>query len=144
MLNLPTLDLPTEAEWEFACRAGTLSARYDGTDFPESASGIAWLGEGKRCQPHAVGLLKPNGYGLYDMYGNTMERCLDWFGMYQNTDGISVDPSGPLSGTTRVDRGGSLDHNSTKARSAARDSNAETSTSYYNGLRVKCATALSL
>ena len=148
LTGIDSFDLPTEAEWEYACRAGMYTATYDGRDDATLLTNLCWYSANSAVNGsnamHPVGLKLPNAWGLYDMYGNTMERCLDWFGMYQNTDGISVDPSGPLSGTTRVDRGGSLDHNSTKARSAARDSNAETSTSYYNGLRVKCATALSL
>ncbi|MBQ3289307.1 MAG: formylglycine-generating enzyme family protein [Kiritimatiellae bacterium] len=107
VLKMPSLDLPTEAEWEFACRAGTLSARYDGTDFPASAAGIAWLGEG-RVRPHAVGLLKPNGYGLYDMYGNVDEYCLDYYAddhTYVAVGSTVVAPQGPANGTERVIRG---------------------------------------
>ena len=83
-LNLATLDLPTEAEWEFACRAGTTSGRYDGLEYDNSgydrkAYLLAWLESGRGASPHAVGLLLPNGFGLYDMHGDVCEFCLDRF-----------------------------------------------------------------
>ena len=143
-LNLQTLDLPTEAEWEFACRAGTLSARYDGTDFPASAAGIAWLGEGKKNQPHAVGLLKPNGYGLYDMYGNVDEYCLDYYAeesAHAVVGSTIVAPQGPATGTERVIRGtGSWwSDNGENARSAFRQSYTATGPWMCVGYRLVCA-----
>ena len=107
VLNLPTLDLPTEAEWEFACRAGTDTSRYDGTEYPADVSSIAWLGE-TRTKPHAVGLLKPNAFGLYDMYGNVDEYCLDYYAedaTYASVGSSVVAPKGPAQGTERVIRG---------------------------------------
>ena len=106
-LNIPSLDLPTEAEWEFACRAGTDASRYNGTEFPVSVFDIAWVGEG-RTKPHAVGLLKPNSYGLYDMYGNVDEYCLDYYAedsAYATVGSSVVAPKGPAQGTERVIRG---------------------------------------
>ena len=88
-LNLPTLDLPTDAEWEFACRAGTSTTRYDGSsDWPDD---IAWtqhnavkfssgIWVGTWYMPCEVGLLRPNAFGLYDMIGNVNEICLDLYG----------------------------------------------------------------
>ena len=106
-LKIPSLDLPTEAEWEFACRSGTDTSRYNGTEFPGSVFDIAWVGEG-RTKPHAVGLLKPNAYGLYDMYGNVDEYCLDYYAedsAYAVVGAAVIAPKGPAHGTDRVIRG---------------------------------------
>ena len=88
-LNLPTLDLPTDAEWEFACRAGTDANRYDGTwNYSDSADAIAWTANNSSSftlwgyayyLPHEVGLLQPNAFGLYDILGNVGEMCLDLY-----------------------------------------------------------------
>ena len=112
-LGLATLDLPTDAEWEFACRAGTLSGRYDGTEYVSGAdSGAAllgWFGTDWASRPQPVGLLKPNGYGLYDLYGNVFEWCLDRFTWNTAAVGSTVvAPVGPVSsdiGYERVVRG---------------------------------------
>ena len=112
-LGLATLDLPTDAEWEFACRAGTLSGRYDGTEYVNGAdSGAAllgWFGTDWASRPQPVGLLKPNGYGLYDLYGNVFEWCLDRFTWNTAAVGSTVvAPVGPVSsdiGSERVVRG---------------------------------------
>ena len=122
VLNLPTLDLPTESEWEFACRAGTLTGRYNDTEYPGGIADIAWVGA-DRTQPHAVGLLKPNGYGLYDLYGNVDEYCLDYYAADYAAEGSTViAPQGPSSGSDRVIRGtGSWwSSNGSQARSAFR------------------------
>ena len=85
MLGISTFDLPTEAEWEFACRAGTATERYDGTAGGTIPVGIAWINE-DGCRPPSglqipqeVGLLIPNAFGLYDMLGNVPEMCLDYY-----------------------------------------------------------------
>lgn len=111
-LGLATLDLPTESEWEFACRAGTLSARYDGTEYIKGNDGVAslaWYGSSWADVPHPVGLLKPNSYGLYDMYGNVAEWCLDRYTWVSASAGSTlIAPVGPNSsdtGTERVVRG---------------------------------------
>ena len=142
-LGIPTLDLPTEAEWEFACRAGTLTARYDGMDFPAPAADIAWLGEG-RTKPHAVGMLKPNAYGLYDMYGNVDEYCLDYYSedvhSYVAVGSTVIAPAGPDHGSERVIRGtGSWwSAKGDQARSAFRQAYTESGPWMCVGYRLVC------
>jgi formylglycine-generating enzyme required for sulfatase activity len=101
--------LPTEAQWEYACRAGTKGPyNVDGTPkdakqlkSPKYLKSFANVGEGK---PIDVGQKKPNAWGLYDMHGNVYEWCLDWYGPYAKGD--AIDPSGPSEGKKRVARGG--------------------------------------
>ncbi len=91
--------LPTEAEWEYACRASS-NASYSFGDTAESLGEYAWFGEGNT---HPVGEKKPNRWGLYDMHGNVLEWCQDWFDVYPPD--ASTDPKGPKWGTARVIRG---------------------------------------
>jgi len=91
--------LPTEAEWEYACRAGTTSDRYG------FLSNIAWWYNNSHEKAHPVGQKDPNDWGLYDMLGNVWEWCSDWYGDY--TSGFVRNPQGPSSGSERVIRGGS-------------------------------------
>ena len=108
--------LPTEAEWEFACRAGTTTAYSVGDVItPQDANyGDSKIG-GK---PVAVGSYKPNAFGLYDMHGNVWEWCEDWKADY--TAGTVTDPKGPATGKPRVLRGGSFYINESLARSSDR------------------------
>ena len=95
--------LPTEAEWEFACRAGAMT-RYS---FGDAATGLgqnAWWKENSQGQTQPVGRLRPNAWGLFDMYGNVWEWCDDWYGPYQA--GTVSDHRGPGTGLERVLRGG--------------------------------------
>ncbi|BDU73250.1 SUMF1/EgtB/PvdO family nonheme iron enzyme [Mesoterricola silvestris] len=94
--------LPTEAEWEYACGAGSLTPWYWGDSF-EAYPNYAWIG---KQGAEAVGLLVPNYWGLYDMSGNLWEWCQDWYGPYRLRSGIDPDPVGPPTGSARVLRGG--------------------------------------
>jgi formylglycine-generating enzyme required for sulfatase activity len=104
--------LPTEAEWEYAARAGTTGARYRGLDT------TAWLGGNSLCQTHPVKQKTANAWGLYDMIGNVAEWCSDWYGYYPI--GSMTDPTGPNSGSFRVLRGGSWNDVAWFAHSALR------------------------
>jgi formylglycine-generating enzyme required for sulfatase activity len=93
--------LPTEAEWEYAARAGTAGARYGDLD------AIAWYEGNSGKRVHAVGQKAPNAYRLYDMLGNVWEWVADWFGDEYYGASEPRDPRGPPSGESRVVRGGS-------------------------------------
>ncbi len=100
----PTYRLPTEAEWEYACRAGTTTTWCCGDD--ESAlADYAWYGNANG-QTHAVAQKKPNAWGLYDMHGNVWEWCADWYADEYYARSPSDDPVGPDEGWPRVFRGG--------------------------------------
>ena len=104
-----TYRLPTEAEWEYACRAGTTSVYYFGDDASRLEQYAWYLENAERVDEkyaHRVGQKKPNAFGLYDMHGNVWEWCADWYdsGYYANSK--QSDPSGPSDGSYRVFRGG--------------------------------------
>ncbi|MBS1794308.1 MAG: formylglycine-generating enzyme family protein [Acidobacteria bacterium] len=120
-----TYRLPTEAEWEYAARAGTTTAfsfgdslsseqaNFDGNYPYGTASKGKYL-----AKTTPVGSYAPNGWGLYDMHGNVWEWCADWYGDYP--DGSVADPTGPGSGSNRVNRGGSWRSHGRGLRSAYR------------------------
>jgi formylglycine-generating enzyme required for sulfatase activity len=108
--------LPTEAEWEYACRAGTTTAYSTGTSINGST---IWYGENNNDRKiHPVGQKLPNQWGLYDMPGNVWEWCWDWYGDYLS--GTQTDPIGPSSGNNRIIRGGGGNNEASTYRSAFR------------------------
>jgi formylglycine-generating enzyme required for sulfatase activity len=104
--------LPTEAQWEYACRAGTTTA-YAG---PVEA--MAWYDENSERTTHPVARLQPNDWGFHDMSGNVLEWCRDWYGLYSGRP--ATDPAGPEDGRYRMARGGCWLMAKTVGRSAAR------------------------
>ena len=107
--------LPTEAEWEYAARAGTRGDRYGNVE------AIAWYGEGFDGRTHPVGKKAPNAWGLYDMLGNVWEWLADWHGDYPG--GTVTDPRGPESGSRRVNRGGNWIFTARYSRASGRGFN---------------------
>lgn len=119
-----TYRLPTEAEWEYACRAGSDTAFSSG-EITETGRGLdtnldpfAWYAYNAEEKTHPVGLKSPNAWGLYDMHGNVMEWCSDWYGEYSSEP--ATDPKGPLAGMARVLRGGYWYWSAGDCRSAIR------------------------
>jgi formylglycine-generating enzyme required for sulfatase activity len=106
--------LPTEAEWEYACRAGTTGPYSSGS----SVDAAGWYSSNSGSKTHPVGQKQANAWGLYDMHGNVWEWCWDWYGSYPS--GSQTDPSGASSGEYRVDRGGSWSYGARYLRSAYR------------------------
>ena len=106
------LQLPTEAEWEYACRAGTKGATYGDLDL------IAWRQGTAGGTTHAVGKLQPNALGFCDMLGNVWEWCEDWYGPYSS--GSVTNPTGPTTGSTRLLRGGGWNYDSNGCRASER------------------------
>lgn len=108
--------LPTEAEWEYAARAGT-TTRFHSGDNDDDLSHVGWYG-GNSESPHPVGQKTPNAWGLYDMHGNVWEWVHDLYGVYPS--GSVTDPGGSISGLKRVARGGAWIYSASSCRSAVR------------------------
>ena len=106
--------LPTEAQWEYACRAGTTGEYGGGGNLGD----MGWYSQNSGNTTHPVGQKQANAWGLYDMHGNVWEWCLDWYGNYPS--GSVRDPMGTASGSRRVGRGGSWDYGSLNCRSTVR------------------------
>ena len=141
-------DLPTEAQWEYACRAGTTNALNSGKDLTTTSNcpnmdavGRYWYNGGSGYSANGddsvgsakVGSYLPNAWGLHDMHGNTREWCLDW---YESSPARTLDPPGPATGSYRVLRGGGWVSRARYCRSADRDYNNPTYRDYGYGFRV--------
>ena len=122
--------LPTEAEWEFACRAGSINA----LNSDEEGSAFAWDKSNSKEQTHPVKLLKPNAFGLFDMHNNVWEWCQDYYDNY-NTE-HSINPKGPITGVDKVMRGGSWSNIKASSRSATRRNRKPNYTSNALGFRI--------
>jgi formylglycine-generating enzyme required for sulfatase activity len=131
--------LPTEAEWEFVCRAGTSTRFYFG-DGDSQLADYAWYSGNSGRQTHPVGEKKPNAWGFYDMHGNVWEWCEDWYGG-PLPGGSVADPIGPVLGANRVFRGGSWGVPPSRCRSAYRVWNRPGFRDFTIGFRVALATA---
>ncbi len=111
--------LPTEAEWEYACRADTSTDYFFGADQRELAD-YAWFGDNANKQTHPVGRKKPNPWGLYDMYGNVAQWCNDFYGKDYYKDSPPSNPHGPNDGDRYVLRGGAWNSKATELSSSRR------------------------
>ena len=143
-------DLPTEAQWEYACRAGTTTPFNSGNNLTSISLYNAIMdefgryygnqsdGKGDYTSGHAkVGSYLANDWGLYDMHGNVYEWCLDWFDL-NNETAAKTDPVGSTTGSYRMIRGGSWGDDATYCRSAYRSAYYPSGSSYYFGFRVLC------
>ena len=115
-----TVSLPTEAQWEYACRAGS-KTRFSFGDDDDKLSDYAWYTKNSDTKTHPVGQKKPNDFGLYDMHGNVWQWCADWYDKDYYANANKSDPQGPGSGSFRVLRGGGWVIDPQYCRSAFRD-----------------------
>jgi formylglycine-generating enzyme required for sulfatase activity/tRNA A-37 threonylcarbamoyl transferase component Bud32 len=125
--------LPTEAEWEYACRAGTATAYYNG-DSEAALRKVGWYGANSGQRTHPVGELAPNAWGLYDMHGNVDHWCADWYGPYSEED--KIDKKIDNIEKSRVLRGGSFGDAPVYCRAASRRWDAPASRHVARGCRV--------
>ena len=129
--------LPTEAEWEYACRGGKATSYSFGSDAGELKD-YAWYDKNSydvgEKYAHIVGRKKPNSFGLYDMHGNVWEWCSDWHGEYSSL--ALIDPVGPSTGSIRVLRGGGWSPGATHCRAAFRGASVPTLRTSNFGFRI--------
>jgi formylglycine-generating enzyme required for sulfatase activity/transcriptional regulator with XRE-family HTH domain len=125
--------LPTEAEWEYACRAGTTTAYSFGSD-RSKLNQYGWFAVNSGLKTHEAGILRPNPAGLFNIHGQCWEWCLDWYGPYAN-DPV-VDNRGPSSGDRKVLRGGCWNLGARYARSACRNAHIPPNRNYYISFRL--------
>jgi formylglycine-generating enzyme required for sulfatase activity len=123
--------LPTEAQWEYACRAGTTTAYNTGDTISDNTG---WYSGNSGERTHTVGEKSVNAYGLYDMHGNVWEWCWDWYAAYVSE--TQTDPIGPETGPMRVKRGGAWYYSAPILRSASRTINNPQYVDNYNGFRL--------
>ena len=145
-------NLPTEAEWEYACRAGTTTRYFSGDD-PETLAKVGnvadatakaqfpgWAWTLKASDGYVftspVGSFQPNAFGLYDMHGNAWQWCADWYEAEYYAKSPADDPNGPDSGDSRVLRGGSWSDWPGSTRSAKRGSSSPVARINFTGFRV--------
>ena len=131
-LEITGFSLPTEAQWEYACRAGTTTPTYAqvGQDLGE----LAWYSPNSDWVTHPVGQKAANPLGFHDMLGNVWEWCADWYGGY--SDLVSIDPQGPAFGQLRIIRGGSWYAPTSNVRSPFRGAFASSGVLSDTGFRV--------
>jgi formylglycine-generating enzyme required for sulfatase activity len=126
--------LPTEAEWEYACRAGTNTPFYNGSTDDSTVGTLAWYFSNSGSQTRPVGRKLANAFGFHDMLGNVWEWVNDWYGGY--TAEAQTNPTGPVSASNRVSRGGAWNNGSLYVRSSSRLNVTPGSTNYLIGFRV--------
>jgi len=131
--------LPTEAEWEYACRAGT-STRFACGDLEADLETMGWYGQNSGNKTHPVKSKTPNAWGIFDMHGNIWEWVWDWAGEYSG--GLAVDPKGPERGANRVVRGSSWYDDAHYCRAALRFNDPPDSRDRYLGFRLARSVAL--
>lgn len=126
--------LPTEAQWEYACRAGSTTAYTGGDD--DGLGDYGWYNSNSQNTTHPVGKKMPNAWGLYDMHGNVYEWCLDGYDGGYSADAV-IDPVIPVTGLGKhIMRGGMYSNPAEKCRSAYRNSNVPGDSFYYHGFRI--------
>ena len=135
--------LPTEAQWEYACRGNTTTPFNTGNCLNNTQTNYTWSAPYNTCTnsftnspgtTQTVGSYAANGYGLFDMHGNVWEWCSDWFGTYSAS--AQTNPTGAVSGTYRVSRGGSYDDSAQYCRSAYRNYDSPSSNNAFVGFRI--------